>query len=272
MNIRPREDWQSPSQPVVGPQIRLNKVELVPAHYTAARKIPTGIPAYLRNIQNDYTVNRGYSIGYNFAIDQTGTGWEIRGFDIRCAANLNMNDVTIAILCLVDGADEMNEAMIDTFQWIAAEAERIVGTDLLVVGHRDIGKTTCPGDGVYSQVQAGLLEPEPEPEPEPGPEPTPITNEEIDMLALDFGVPPDQPNPDDWWTRLTYTGDSLCHVRSPFDQVQARGKVTVVPINEDELNAMLDTIQTVGDSPFQQGGQAPNAGLHSKWEAARGRT
>lgn len=266
MNIRPREDWQDPNQPVKGPPIRLNKIELVPAHYTAAKKIPTDIPAYLRQIQNDYTVNRGYSIGYSFAIDQTGTGWEARGFDFRCAANVNMNDVTIAILCLVDGANAMNQAMIDTFQEIAGEVERVVGRDLLVVGHRDIGKTACPGDGIYSQVQAGLLEPQPEPTP-PEPTPTPPTiTEEIDMLALDLG----EPGKDTWWTRLTYTGDTLCHVKSPFDQVQARGKVTTVAISEEELNAMLDTVTTVGDSPFGPG-QAPNPGLNQKWEAARGR-
>ena len=86
------------------------------------------------------------------------------------------------------------------------------------------------------------------------------------MLALDFGTP----GQDDWWTRLTYTGDTLCHVRSPFDQVQARGNVTVVGITEIELNAMLDTVTTVGPSPFGMG-QAPNANLDRKWNEARGR-
>jgi len=55
------------------------------------------------------------------------------------------------------------------------------------------------------------------------------------MLALDFGTP----GQDAWWTRLTYTGDSLCHVRSPFDQVQARGKVGVVAITEEELHSLM---------------------------------
>jgi hypothetical protein len=100
------------------------------------------------------------------------------------------------------------------------------------------------------------------PPPLPGPDPT----EEVDMLALDLG----EPGKDDWWTRMTYTGDSLCHVRSPFDQVQERGGVTVVSVSEVELSAMLDTVSTVGPSPFGPG-QAPNALLHNKWEEARGR-
>ncbi len=269
MNIRPREDWQNPNQPVKGPPIRLEKIELVPAHYTASKKIPADVPAYLRQIQNDYTVNRGYSIGYSFGIDQTGTGWEIRGFDFRCAANLNMNDVTIAILCLVDGAEAMNEAMIDTFQQIAGEVERRVGRDLLVVGHRDIGKTACPGNGVYGQVQAGILEPQPEPEPTPTPlPPTYHGNKDDDMIGLDLG----EPGVDSWWTRMTWTGSQLCHTVSPSDQLQERAKITITPIKEPELSAMLDTVQTIGPSPFHEGGQAPNSALHTKWEQARGRT
>ena len=91
------------------------------------------------------------------------------------------------------------------------------------------------------------------------------------MLAIDFGNPPGGPNPaDSWWTRLTYTGDTLCHVRAPFDQVQARGKVTIVSVNEEELTAMLKTVTTVGDSPFGAG-QAPNPGLDALWHEARGR-
>ena len=98
--------------------------------------------------------------------------------------------------------------------------------------------------------------------PLPGP-----SSEEIDMLALDLG----EPGVDPWWTRMTYTGDSICHVRSPFDQVQERGKVTTVSVSEEELSAMLKTVTTVGDSPFGPG-QAPNSELNRLWEEARGRT
>lgn len=168
MIFRPREDWQDPAQPVVGPAMQIASVELLPAHYTAANSIPDDIPPYLRSMQNDYTVNRGYSVGYNFAIDQTGEAWELRGFDIKCAANKDMNDVTIAILCMVDGADAMNDAMVARFQALAAEAQTVAGRALFVVGHRDIGSTTCPGDGIYGQVQAGILDPD-DAQPEPPP-------------------------------------------------------------------------------------------------------
>jgi len=183
MNIRPRTDWQNPAQPVVGPRIVLSSITMLPAHYTAAATVPRDTASYLRAIQNDYTVNRGYSIGYNFAIDQAGVAWECRGFDIKCAANKGMNDVTIAILCLVDGANAMNPAMVDTFRQLGAEAQRRVAAALLVVGHRDIGSTACPGDGIYGQVVTGQLEPATNPDPKPEP-PTPTPPEDDDMTAF----------------------------------------------------------------------------------------
>ena len=87
------------------------------------------------------------------------------------------------------------------------------------------------------------------------------------MLALDFGTP----GQDEWWTRLTYTGAELVHVRSPADVLQARGGVPIVSITEIELSALLDTVSTVGPSPFGIG-VAPNQALDVKWNQARGRT
>jgi len=192
MNIRPRTDWQNPAQPVVGPAMVLSTVTLVPAHYTAAATVPADTAAYLRSIQNDYTVNRGYSIGYNFAVDQAAVAWELRGFDIKCAANKGMNDVTIAILCLVNGPSAMTPPMVATFNGLAAEAQRRVNRGaLLVVGHRDIGSTACPGDGIYGQVTSGVLTTAPAPTPEPLPPPDP--EEDPDMPFIIVNIKTGQP-------------------------------------------------------------------------------
>lgn len=186
LDIRPRTDWQNPAQPVVGPRMVLPSVTMLPAHYTAAATVSRDTAALLRSIQNDYTVNRGYSIGYNFAVDQAAVAWECRGFDIKCAANKGMNDVTIAVLCLVDGANAMNPAMVETFRQLGAEAQRRVGDELLVVGHRDIGSTACPGDGIYGQVVTGQLEPADDPTPQPPEPPTPgDTDMATSVLILD---------------------------------------------------------------------------------------
>lgn len=125
-------------------------------------------------------------------------------------------------------------------------------------------------DGFDSWVNGGRKDPQanyPIPGTEPEPEP-PTSYEDDDMLGLDFG----SPGFDSWWTRLTYTGDTVCHVVSPADQLQQRGGVKIVKVDETELNALLDSVMTVGPSPFHEGGQAPNSVLHTKWEQARGRT
>jgi hypothetical protein len=138
--------------------------------------VPADTKAVLRSIQRDYVTNRHYSIGYNWAIDKTGQVWECRGFKIKCAANVKCNDWTMAILCLVDGSQPMNAAMVASFKALGAEAEKYFGRSLKVVGHRDIGATQCPGDGIYAQVKAGKLTPGDVPQPQPPSKPQPGDN------------------------------------------------------------------------------------------------
>lgn len=159
-----RSEWQSPAQPVKGPSpVPWSSIDTVSIHYTAAGKIPSSIPGYLRAIQNDYLTDpkRGYSIGYNFAADQTGDTWELRGFDIKCAANLDHNGHTVAILVLVDGASPMNAAMLGAVRGLIVQIEARAGRRLAVIGHGQLQNpnhpTQCPGAGVVAQIAAGAL-------------------------------------------------------------------------------------------------------------------
>ena len=197
VDIKPRSAWQDPNMPVKGPAMVLRSISMIPAHYTAAAKVMRDTPAYLRLIHRDYTVNRGYSIGYNFAIDQDGIAWELRGFDIKCAANRGVNDTTIAVLCLVDGAEAMNPAMVATFKALAAEAQRRTVQELVVVGHRDIGATACPGNGIYAQVVSGQLDP-----PEPNIPPSIPIPPEIPSIPTPPQKPPIQPGDDSMTIRI----------------------------------------------------------------------
>ena len=184
VDIVPHSEWEDPRIPVTGPAPIKYKVKLVPAHYTAAVVIPDGdhspvnatkeaVASYLRAIQRDYKLNRGYSIGYNFAIDQSGRAWECRGLSIKCAANVKRNDETMAILCLVDNNQPMNAKMVATFKALVSHIEAHFGRKMTVVGHRDIGSTACPGDGIYAQVKAGSLTPGGAPTPTPPTDPSP---------------------------------------------------------------------------------------------------
>lgn len=150
------------------------------AHYTAAKNLPDGdagenIPAVLRfmqQMQSAYRRMRGYSLGYNFAVDWLGGVWEIRGWDYRCAANngdlgfyknINLNRNTFAVLFLVDGADRLTALQAASGRAILAEGKRrslaAGGTwkhDGLLP-HSESDSTACPGDGIRRDIAEGLL-------------------------------------------------------------------------------------------------------------------
>lgn len=178
--------WQNPAQPVVGPPIDWSKIDMFVIHYTAAVNLPDGdsgpresqsdVWPYLRNIQNDYTVNRGYSIGYNAAVDVWGCAYELRGADLKCAANKGHNDHTFACLMLVDGDDRASVKAAARVQRLVADAERLAGRKLKIVGHGDIGATSCPGVGLRKDIVDGRFNPTVEPA-------VPVVPEDEDVMT-----------------------------------------------------------------------------------------
>lgn len=177
-----RQSWQNPAQPVTGPAINWATITTVVIHYTASRDCPEGAPVepykqFLRNMQNDYTVNRGYSLGYSVAVSTVGQSWEIRGVDIKPAATKGYNDVTYAILVTVDGDNAASPAAVTEVRRLVADAERRAGRPLTIKGHGELGATSCPGVGIRAQITAGVFRPVPVP---PTPTPTP---EDTDMQA-----------------------------------------------------------------------------------------
>jgi hypothetical protein len=168
----PRSTWVDPRYPVKGPAVEWAKVDTAVIHYTADDDVPNGdvpaaVAAYLRNIQYSYVTNRGYSIGYLFAVDQTGAVWQLRGWEFKSAANAGHNDHTFPILMLVDGNDRATWEAIVAVRWLIGDAQKLAERALTIVGHGDIGATACPGVGLRVQVKAGVFTPAPEPAPLP---------------------------------------------------------------------------------------------------------
>lgn len=203
-----RADWVKVTEPVKGPApFPWDTADRIAIHYTAALNLIdgdpgenwAGIPAYLRAIHHDYLTSpeRGYSIGYGIAVDQRGETWQLRGVTWRNAANLNWNHRTLAILCLVDAADELRppavEAVRSIVAWFRRESPFAAGVK--IVGHRDIGATACPGNGIYTQISHGVLEPLPDPPPPPD-------DEEEDDMALEKIVKPSGVWAQPWWPWL----------------------------------------------------------------------
>jgi hypothetical protein len=161
--------WVDPAYPVSARNaFEWSDVTQIAIHYTAADNLIDGdpgenwanMPAYVRQIQRSYVTSRGYSIGYNVGFDQRGKSWRLRGVTFECAANAGHNEWTIAILCLVDGADKASPEMVAAIRRFVGWARQQAGRHLKIVGHRDIGSTACPGAGLYDQIKSGAFEPQ----------------------------------------------------------------------------------------------------------------
>jgi len=193
----PRAEWQDPKLPVRGPAIDWTRIDTVAVHYTAADDLIDGdpgehaenLPGYLRAIQRDYMTHRvpPYSIGYGVAVDWLGGSWELRGVDIKCAANKGHNEHTIAILVLVDGNDMATDYAAAEIRRLIAWFEQLARRELAITGHGQLQDpnhpTGCPGSGLRAQIVLGEFSPRWQQKPEPPQPPTP-TEDDVKYLHV----------------------------------------------------------------------------------------
>lgn len=194
----PRRHWVDTAFPITGNLWVPRLIDMQVAHYTAAADLPDGdvdehqtdrdIAPYLRRIQVDYVTNRGYSIGYWWAIDWLGGIWQLRGFDLvdgtgglKSAANLGHNDHTAPVLFLVDGNDEPTELAMAAFRYLGRRVRdhpfRGRRTPLAVIDHGRLPippgtPTGCAGTGIRRVIDRGWLAPDLFTVPAPTPEET----------------------------------------------------------------------------------------------------
>jgi hypothetical protein len=181
-DLHPRDDWQLPSQPVTGPSFDLLALRYITIHYNGdTRDLDGGDDVYqdsdyaelLRVMQSSYLETRGYSLGYNSGIAPDGDEWEIRGLDIRSAANgcteVNVPGFAIQVTVTAPDAAPTAEQILGVRQAVArvrAAAQAAGNPDHLELnGHRDVrplcgtGGTACPGDALAGLIASGQLEP-----------------------------------------------------------------------------------------------------------------
>ena len=188
MSIHPREDWQEPSNPIKGPAPK-GQVTTWVIHYPGSTSSfePTTdaqMVTWLRNTQDYYTSQRGYSLGYSYAVSQSGSVWEIRGDDFNCAANAgkkvsgNANDWTQAITIVVGGQNAASPAAVAAVnELIASKPGRVMQV------HQDIDWTSCAGLGVTAQVRNGTIGYQSTTPPPDPPDPTDPPVEGVETLA-----------------------------------------------------------------------------------------
>lgn len=146
-------------------------------HHTAGEKANLDPKATIRAIYYYHAVERGWGdIGYNYLIDSAGNIYEGRyggeGSVGGHAYLRNRNTIGIAILGCYDSGpktdcntpDNLTEATKISLDKLIAAKAREFNIDPLgqsefhgqilpnVIGHRDVGSTTCPGNLIYNSL------------------------------------------------------------------------------------------------------------------------
>lgn len=132
---------------------------------------PGDVPGIIRGIYAYHVKTRGWSdVGYNFLVDRFGRIWEGRagGVDkpVIGAHTLGYNDYAFAMSAIgnyetAQPTPELLNAYGALFAWklslagvnAASPSQKVgKGTFAAISGHRDAGKTACPGKYLYAQL------------------------------------------------------------------------------------------------------------------------
>lgn len=173
--VHPREDWNKSGYSIDGPVQAPTAIWRPVIHYSAAINVPDGdlgefeqqIGPWLTAVQRDYEVNRGYSVGYLWAVDWLGGVWELRGFDFAPAANAGHNYYTAPILFITDRDDPGSEWMWQSARAVWREHRRRANDrpdfENRPRGHGELREltgvgtpTACPGAALIAQRNTGL--------------------------------------------------------------------------------------------------------------------
>jgi hypothetical protein len=199
MTLIHRPEWELPGMGIAdhstSPPVDWSKVTNVTVHYPGGGTWPVNptrewVIMHLRSQQASYVRTRGYSYGYNEVCAQNGIQAEVRGEGFRCAANgsTKTNTPSYAIQVIANVGSLAEALAVEGVNERIACAERMAGRKLTILGHRDHKATACPGDEIYSQIQAGAFFAADRPEI-----PVPPTPPESDDMAVYFVQPGNSP-------------------------------------------------------------------------------
>ncbi|HJQ76564.1 MAG TPA: N-acetylmuramoyl-L-alanine amidase [Acidimicrobiia bacterium] len=187
LSINPRETWGA-DLPPVGP-LSGEDVKFLIVHHSASHNghSPSDVPGILRGWFDFHTNGRGWNdIAYNFIIDSGGGVWEGRqgSLDGAVAGDATGgNQGFTQLVCLIGDTNTVpptaaaQGSLVQVLAWLAdrhgvstAPGAEVTftsrgsnrwpaGTEVTtptISGHRDMSKTTCPGDSLYAYVTGSL--------------------------------------------------------------------------------------------------------------------
>ena len=121
--------------------------------------VRTGI-SIPRQIEAEHLGNGWSGIGYHFVVSQAGEVFEGRGWNLQGAHCPNHNRSAFGVQIAIGGDQEPSKAALTAARDLYELACQRTGRSLAMHGHRDGFNTDCPGDRLYSWVQAGMPYPD----------------------------------------------------------------------------------------------------------------
>jgi hypothetical protein len=171
--IYSRAQWGADEQLRDRRALRYSEVHAGFVHHTvnANGYTEAQVPSIIRGIYAYHTKSRGWSdIGYNFLVDRFGRIWEGRygGVDrpVVGAHTLHYNDDAFAMSSIGNyETARPSQALLEAYGQLFAWKLGLHGVDAgstrqwvhdrwlpAINGHRDVGKTACPGRYLYAQI------------------------------------------------------------------------------------------------------------------------
>ncbi|MFI6205901.1 N-acetylmuramoyl-L-alanine amidase [Streptomyces sp. NPDC051041] len=123
----------------------------VPAHSTGV--------AVPREVEKIHLANKWAGVGYNFMVDQNGTIYEGRGWNLQGAHCVNHNVSGFGVYVAIGGDQKPSDKALASVRALYDEACKRTGRTLAKRGHKDGYATACPGVHLYQWVKDGMPAP-----------------------------------------------------------------------------------------------------------------
>ncbi|MFD7738067.1 N-acetylmuramoyl-L-alanine amidase [Kitasatospora sp. NPDC059800] len=128
-------------------------------HYDGAHAISRTGNSVPQAIEAEHLAQDWAGIGYNFVVDQAGSVFEGRGWNLQGAHCPGHNRSGLGVQIAVGGDQSPSDAALNAARALYDEACARTGRSLSKRGHKDGFATLCPGPKLYSWVQAGMPAP-----------------------------------------------------------------------------------------------------------------
>ncbi len=168
MTVHPRTDWTAVKAADAHPFAAMY-VKGAAIHWNGPAVPQTALSdprSFLEGVRRFHTTTRNWSdIAYNFAVDQQGGIWTLRGMRHMSAANgdTTTNTKYVAVYAILGEGQSPSRKMLRSLGEVVGMVRAEYPRATAVVTHQQIrpGSTACPGPHLIRAVDQGTLRPPP---------------------------------------------------------------------------------------------------------------